>query len=89
MAPTPHAPATPTPPRPRSNNEVGAIQPVAAAAAAAREAHARMQAAGPSGRPAACGPALLVHCDAAQSVGKVRVDVQKVGQGYVRLACVG
>jgi cysteine desulfurase len=44
-----------------ANNEVGAVQPVAEAAAAA----------------AARG--VLVHCDAAQSLGKVEVDVRRLG----------
>ncbi|KAK9827737.1 hypothetical protein WJX81_007982 [Elliptochloris bilobata] len=44
-----------------ANNETGALQPVAEAAAAARAAGA------------------LVHCDAAQSIGKVQVDVNELG----------
>lgn len=51
-----------------SNNEVGSIQPVAAIARAAHEAAAARGA-----------PRLLVHSDAAQSLGKVDVDVQALG----------
>ncbi len=46
-----------------SNNEVGSVQPIARIAAAAR---------------AAC-PGVLVHTDAAQSVGKVALDVAELG----------
>ena len=46
-----------------SNNEVGSLQPVAEIVEAARRAN----------------PAILVHTDAAQSIGKVEVDVEKLG----------
>jgi cysteine desulfurase len=46
-----------------ANNEVGAIQPVAACAAAAR----------------AKNPRVLVHADAAQSLGKIPVKVDQLG----------
>lgn len=47
-----------------ANNEVGSLQPVAEAAAAARRAGAT---------------GMLVHSDAAQSLGKVAVDVRALG----------
>lgn len=46
-----------------SNNEVGAVQPIAAIAAAVRQK----------------SPGVLVHTDAAQSVGKVPLDVGALG----------
>ena len=78
-----------------SNNEVGAVQPIAHIAAAARAAHARLTAGGggatspsPSLSPSSSTggsssgtsgsswrPRLLVHSDAAQSTGKVDLDV--------------
>ncbi|GIL75868.1 hypothetical protein Vretimale_5575 [Volvox reticuliferus] len=62
-----------------SNNEVGAVQPIAKIAAAVRQAHARaIAAAGGDAQGAATG-ALLVHSDAAQSTGKVELDVEALG----------
>jgi cysteine desulfurase len=52
-----------------SNNEVGSLQPVAAIAAAVRQA----------------APKCLVHSDAAQSMGKVPVDVQQLGVDLLTL----
>ncbi|WIA11892.1 hypothetical protein OEZ85_011977 [Tetradesmus obliquus] len=52
-----------------SNNEVGSLQPVAAIAAAVRQA----------------APGCLVHSDAAQSMGKVAVDVQQLGVDLLTL----
>ncbi|KAG2450475.1 hypothetical protein HYH02_004976 [Chlamydomonas schloesseri] len=87
-----------------SNNEVGAVQPVAAIAAAARAAHARAvggdadSTAGASSSSSSSSstssssssssgsstsgswrPRLLVHSDAAQSTGKVVLDVGALG----------
>ncbi|GLC33157.1 hypothetical protein PLESTB_000364400 [Pleodorina starrii] len=71
-----------------SNNEVGAVQPIAEIAAAARQAHARANAAaaacgggGGGGQAGAPAPpaGLLVHSDAAQSTGKVELDVGALG----------
>ncbi len=53
-----------------SNNEVGAVQPIAEIAAAVRQAYGRQ-----GGDPAE----LLVHTDAAQSTGKVELDVGALG----------
>ena len=61
-----------------SNNEVGAVQPVAAIAAAARAAS--VAAGAPKG-------ALLVHSDAAQSIGKLAIDV--AAEGVDLLTIVG
>jgi cysteine desulfurase len=52
-----------------SNNEVGSLQPVAAIAAAVRQA----------------APHCLIHSDAAQSMGKVSVDVQELGVDLLTL----
>ena len=52
-----------------SNNETGAMQPVAAVAAALREV----------------APAVLLHTDAAQSAGKVPLDVSALGVHYLTL----
>ncbi|KAF6265975.1 pyridoxal phosphate-dependent transferase [Scenedesmus sp. NREL 46B-D3] len=52
-----------------SNNEVGALQPVAAIAAAVRQA----------------APSCLIHSDAAQSMGKVCVDVRELGVDLLTL----
>ena len=46
----------------RSNNEIGSIQPVKEIAAAVHQKH----------------PSILVHTDAAQSVGKVDVGVWEI-----------
>ncbi|KAG2493247.1 hypothetical protein HYH03_008385 [Edaphochlamys debaryana] len=63
-----------------SNNEVGSLQPIARIATAARRAHAAAVAAA-SGGTAAPGERgwLLVHTDAAQSTGKVPLDVEALG----------
>lgn len=53
-----------------SNNEVGAVQPITEIAAAVRQAYGRH-----GGDPAE----LLVHTDAAQSTGKVELDVGALG----------
>jgi cysteine desulfurase len=52
-----------------ANNEVGSIQPVAAAARAARSANANV----------------LVHCDAAQSLGKIPVNVLDLEVDYLTI----
>lgn len=52
-----------------SNNEVGALQPVAEVAAALR----------------AAAPGVLLHSDAAQSLGKVDVGVQQLGVDMLTL----
>ena len=52
-----------------ANNEVGAVQPVAAAARAARAKNARV----------------LVHCDAAQSLGKISVRVSDLEVDYLTI----
>ena len=52
-----------------ANNEVGAVQPVAAAARAARAKNARV----------------LVHCDAAQSLGKIDVRVSDLEVDYLTI----
>jgi cysteine desulfurase len=52
-----------------SNNEVGSLQPVAAIAAAVRQA----------------APHCWIHSDAAQSMGKVSVDVQELGVDLLTL----
>eukprot|EP00882_Tetradesmus_deserticola_P005335 GHRQ01005615.1.p1 GENE.GHRQ01005615.1~~GHRQ01005615.1.p1 ORF type:complete len:482 (+),score=150.15 GHRQ01005615.1:1005-2450(+) len=52
-----------------SNNEVGALQPVGEIAAAVRQA----------------APSCLIHSDAAQSMGKVAVDVQELGVDLLTL----
>lgn len=49
-----------------SNNEIGALQPVAEVASLLRSS----------------APRVLLHTDAAQSCGKVRVDVQALGVDY-------
>lgn len=56
-----------------ANNEVGTLQPVAEIAAAARDC-------------ATDGPGAVVHTDAAQSLGKVGVDVNKLGVDLLSLA---
>ena len=52
-----------------ANNEVGAVQPVAAAARAARAKNA----------------SVLVHCDAAQSLGKIDVNVRDLEVDYLSI----
>ena len=52
-----------------ANNEVGAVQPVAEAARAARAAN----------------PSVLVHCDAAQSLGKIGVNVRDLEVDYLTI----
>mmetsp|Transcript_4579 Transcript_4579/g.9940 ORF Transcript_4579/g.9940 Transcript_4579/m.9940 type:complete len:450 (-) Transcript_4579:359-1708(-) len=52
-----------------SNNEVGSLQPVAEVAAAVRAAR----------------PSVLIHTDAAQSVGKVPLDVSSLGVDLLTL----
>ena len=52
-----------------ANNEVGAVQPVAEAARAAR----------------AKNPSVLVHCDAAQSLGKIGVNVRDLEVDYLSI----
>ena len=52
-----------------ANNEVGAVQPVAAAARAARAKNART----------------LVHCDAAQSLGKIGVNCRDLEVDYLTI----
>ena len=47
-----------------ANNEVGAVQPVAECARRARDAN----------------PRVLVHCDAAQSLGKIPVTLRELGE---------
>ncbi|EFJ43793.1 hypothetical protein VOLCADRAFT_95927 [Volvox carteri f. nagariensis] len=65
-----------------SNNEVGAVQPIAEIAAAARRAHARFTSStSSSSSSGGCTGTngLLVHSDAAQSTGKVELDVRTLG----------
>ncbi|GFH20681.1 cysteine desulfurase, partial [Haematococcus lacustris] len=52
-----------------SNNEVGSLQPIAAISAGLRKA----------------GPQVLLHTDAAQSLGKVAVDVEALGVDLLTL----
>ncbi len=56
-----------------SNNEVGTIQPIQAIANVIKQYNARHMTTEKSGRH------ILLHCDAAQSLGKVTVDVDVLG----------
>ena len=70
-----------------SNNEIGTVQPLRAISDAARAAHARLAAADATGKKALPPPPppLLVHTDAAQSMGKVRVDADALGVDLITI----
>ncbi|KAF0683610.1 Aste57867_24376 [Aphanomyces stellatus] len=65
-----------------ANNEVGAIQPLAAIAAAVRARHAALV----SADQALEYDPVLIHTDASQSVGKVPVHVDTLGVDFLTVA---